>query len=265
MTARVPVDLQKETDRITSFIKDHVKRAVIGLSGGIDSSLSLALTVRAIGKENVLGLLMPSGGVTPSNDIQDAEWLAKNFAIRSTQIDIKPIFERFTEKLPASHSGKTPTDLAKDKNLNVALGNLRARIRMCILYFFANLEGRMVIGTGDRSEHLIGYFTKFGDGGTDIEPIGHLYKTEVRAMGKLLGLPERIYAKPSSPQLWAGHKATDEIPADYPEMDPIFMQWDDKIVPKGELSRTLERMNKESEHKRTTPLTLDRVPSGKNS
>ena len=104
----------------------------------------------------------------------------------------------------------------------VTLANLKARVRMTLLYAFANQKNYLVAGTGDKSEDLLGYFTKYGDGGVDLLPIAHLYKGQVRALGKRIGLPERIVTKPSSPNLWKGHKATDELPADYEILDPIM-------------------------------------------
>jgi NAD+ synthase len=104
----------------------------------------------------------------------------------------------------------------------IAEANVKARARMMICYFFANSFNMPVAGTGDRSEDLIGYFTKHGDGGVNFLPIAHLYNTQVRALGAHLGLPERIVTKPSSPQLWPGHLATDEIPLGYEKLDLVL-------------------------------------------
>ena len=112
------------------------------------------------------------------------------------------------------------------------MANLRSRIRMVVLYYFANLYDYLVAGTGDRSEDLIGYFTKYGDGGVDFLPISHLYKTQVRKLAEFLGVPKNIAYKPSSPQLYPGHRATDEIPLDYDRLDTVEkMLFDDKLDP----------------------------------
>jgi NAD+ synthase len=145
----------------------------------------------------------------------------------------------------------------------VTIGNLKARIRMASLYFIANARNLLVAGTGDRSEDLIGYFTKYGDGGVDFLPIAHLYKTQVKALGRHLGLPIQILNKPSSPNLWEGHKATDEIPLDYNMLDLALVSlFDLKMRPKeaaavleideGKLEEIL-RLYNASGHKRAYP------------
>src|SRR5712664_1914201 len=128
--------------------------------------------------------------------------------------------DAFTSSLGAGEA----TESAK-----IPLANIRSRTRMIILYYFANLNNYLVAGTGDRSEDLIGYFTKYGDGGVDFLPISHLYKTQVRELAKHLRLPESIVSKPSSPQLYPGHLATDELPIDYDKLDLIqMMLFDEK-------------------------------------
>ena len=148
---------------------------------------------------------------TPANDVEDAKELASSFGVRTEIVSIDPIAEAFVKTLGVV---KTPTK-------KTPLANILARIRMIVLYYYANLSGYLVVGTGDRSEVLIGYFTKYGDGGADFLPISHLYKTQVRLLAKHLGVPERIAYKPSSPQLYPGHKATDEIPIEYEKLDLV--------------------------------------------
>jgi NAD+ synthase len=150
----------------------------------------------------------------------------------------------------------------------VVAGNLKARIRMCFLYSVANENNLVVAGTGDRSESLIGYFTKYGDGGADIFPIAHLYKTEVRVLADYLGVPHGVVTKPSSPNLWEGHKAIDEIPAEYDVMDRALVQLFDEgksreIVSKNtglsleKISEIVSR-NERSLHKREPPRSMER-------
>jgi len=208
------MDWKKIEDDIIRFIVKVVSEAksdgvVLGLSGGIDSSVVVALCVKALGKEKVLGLFMPAT-FTPAEDQDDAKIIAESLGIRTQLIPLGQIVDKLLEAVPLAERNR------------VAVGNVFARMRMVTNYFVANSMNYLVSGTGDRSEILIGYFTKFGDGGADFLPIGHLYKTQVRRLAEHLGLPSRIIDKPASPQLWKGQSATDEIPMDYPVLDLIL-------------------------------------------
>jgi len=143
---------------------------------------------------------------------------------------------------------------------------VEARVRMVLDYYWANTLGYLVAGTGDRSEGLLGYYSKFGDGGVDFLPIAHLYKTQVRALGAYLGLPKRVVEKPASPQLWPGQRALDEIPADYDKLDVVLHHlFDLKSKPRvaatrggvaaSVVNKVLE-MHKRTEHKRALPPSL---------
>lgn len=252
------LDFEKTTDEIVEFVRKIVEDAnaagvVVGLSGGVDSSLAAALCVRALGGERVLGVIMPMI-FTPSQDINDAEELAEWLGVRTEFVNIQGISEEFFKVLDIN-----PDDVKQ----RIPAANIRARIRMVILYYYANLNNYLVVGTGDRSERLIGYFTKYGDGGADFLPIGHLYKTQVRELARHLGIPEKVAYKPSSPQLYPGHKATDEIPLGYEELDPVLVGLFDRKLPPKEVSRltgvpikaieeVLRRFNT-SKHKRAYP------------
>ncbi len=206
------LDLTSARSRIVSFIKRKVAEsqadgAVLGLSGGIDSAVTGYLCVEALGSRRVTGLIMPDLRATPEEDVKDARLVAAELCIESREIDIAPIHKSYLKQLE-------PNRLAE--------GNLRARIRMSLLYYYANLTNRLVIGTGDRSELLLGYFTKYGDGGVDVLPIADLYKTEVRRLGEVLGINRRIVAKRSSPRLWPGHIAESEIGMSYETIDRLF-------------------------------------------
>jgi len=210
-------DVQKTLEETLTFIRKIVNDAnasgvVVGLSGGVDSSLTAALCVQALGRDRVLGVLMPTS-FTPKEDIEDAYKLAEMLKIRTRRADIDGICEAFLKAM-----GVSP-DLSEMK---MPLANLRARIRMVILYFYANAHNILVAGTGDLSEFLIGFFTKYGDGAADFFPIAHLYKTQVRKLAEHLGIPSRIAFKPSSPQLYPGHKLLDEVPIDYDKLDPVL-------------------------------------------
>jgi len=256
------IDFEEETERILEFIRRVVENSgasgvVLGLSGGVDSSLTAVLCVKALGREKVLGVLMPTN-FTPREDVEDALELAETLGIRVETVNIDEISEAFFKCLKVDRS---------DPKARIPMANIRARIRMIILYYYANLRNYLVAGTGDRSESLIGYFTKYGDGGVDFMPICHLYKTQVRELARHLGVPERIAYKPSSPQLYPGHKATDEIPIDYSKLDLILVGLFDLKMEPEEVSRAVEvplevveevlRRFRKTMHKRTLPPRIE--------
>ena len=184
---------------------------VVGLSGGIDSALTATLCVKAIGSEKVTGVFMFEERMRDGVDARHAQQIARNLRIRTVDLTLDPLIKRFSEIFPVK---------VEDR---VTRGNLKARMRMMSLYYLANAQNLLVAGTGDRSEDLIGYFTKYGDGGVDFLPIAHLYKSQVRFLAKHVGISPEIVEKPSSPNLWEGHKATDEIPLDYSELDTALV------------------------------------------
>ena len=247
------LDYASVAKRIQDFILQKVADAsaegvLLGLSGGIDSAVVAALARRALPEHRVLALLMPLSGTTPDIDMQDAENLASSLGIEYRKIELLQIKNAFMQFLNPER---------------VPEGNLLARIRMTLLYYHSNLLDRIVLGTGDRSEALIGYFTKYGDGGVDVLPIGGLYKTQVRALGKYLGLPSNIVEKKSSPRLWLGQEAEADIGLPYDVIDKIlFCMFDEKRSaqetaritgnPAKEVESVL-KMHKASIHKRVAP------------
>ncbi|TGC07395.1 NAD+ synthase [Methanolobus halotolerans] len=211
------MDINKAKDIVVNFIRDRaeeagVKGAVVGISGGIDSALTAYLTVEALGKENVLGIHMPELKLTPAEDVLDATEVAERLGIEFKTIDISGPLTSFIEAIPDSRL-----------SFNHANGNLKARIRMSILYYYANIIERMVMGTGNKTEILLGYFTKYGDGGVDLEPIGDLYKSEVREMAYLVGVPVEIINKPPSAGLWEGQTDEEELGISYELVDRFLM------------------------------------------
>lgn len=244
---------------INLFIPKWARGVVVGLSGGLDSSVVAYLCVKALGSERVLGLILPDSDVTPKGDFDDALMIAENLGIQYRVLDIKPIVKVFHDSLSVFGS---PSKLA--------IGNLRARIRMCINYYFANLEGWIVAGTGDKSEILLGYFTKYGDGGCDFLPIGSLYKTQVRKLASFLGIPSKIVEKPSSPALWPNHFAERELGYSYQFIDPILHLLVDLGLDPIEVSSRLnvdindvlkiKGMIDSSAHKRSFPKIIE-IPS----
>src|SRR5687768_16256587 len=249
-------DYKKISKKIEKFISAYISKSsakglVIGLSGGLDSSVVLKLSVNALGRSSVLGLVMPSD-TTPREDTVHAIDLAKELRIRYHIINIDPIIQKFEEILP------------EDKE---ARGNLMARIRMSLLYYYAGINGYLVAGTSDKSEVQIGYFSKFGDGAADIMPIAILYKTQVRALAQYLGIPAAIVQKKSSPRLWENHLAEDEIGMDYELIDQILHLLVDKKIPPKYAARKLglpaknvnkvQYMIEKSVHKRRPAAIVD--------
>ncbi len=254
------IDLELARESIVSGLRKYVfelagkRGGVVGVSGGVDSAVVAVLASQALGPENVHILIMPSAS-TPKSDIEDAFLVAKRAGVPEKNvelIDIEPILNSF--------------DKALGEMTNVERGNLAARVRMAVLHQRAYRYDSLVIGTGDRSEILIGYFTKYGDGGVDVLPIGGLYKTYVRQLALHLGLPERIALKPSSPRLWPGHEAEKELGISYEVIDEILYWLFDVGLEPGEVSRVagIERgivdrvveMHRRSAHKREPPPVI---------
>ncbi len=238
------MEWEKVTDTICNFIERYIKESnadgvVVGLSGGVDSSTVAFLCVRALGKERVLGLVMPEVGITAEEDIRDAIDIAERLGIEYKTVEINEIVNLFKEKL--GEGGK------------LAEANLKPRIRMIINYYHANRMNRLVAGTGNKSELMIGYFTKYGDGGVDFLPIGDLYKTEVLELARYLGVPEKIIRKKPTAGLWIGQTDEDEIGMSYTELDKIL-----EAIEKGEKrnDEKFERVRyliRISKHKREMP------------
>ena len=179
--------------------------AVVGISGGIDSAVVAALCVRALGKDNVLGLLLPEDRPT-AEALKTVKWLG----IPSRTVRIGPLVKAVSKEAPKK-AGRS------------VLGNVKARLRMVLLYLEANQSGRLVVGTGNKSELLVGYFTKHGDGGVDLAPIGDLYKTQVRALAAALGVPESVRALVPTAGLYPGQTDEGELGISYPKLDSILM------------------------------------------
>ena len=210
------MDFEKAKEIIIDFIRTITEQAgvngvVVGLSGGIDSALTAYLAVEALGHENVLGIHLPELNLTSAEDVLDATEVADRLNIEFKTIDISEILTSFMYSIPQGDDAPPLTN-----------GNLKARIRMSILYYYANLSGRMVIGTGNKTEIMLGYYTKFGDGGVDIEPIGDLYKTEVMELARMVGVPEGIVTKPPSAGLWAGQTDEEDLGISYVVVDKLL-------------------------------------------
>jgi NAD+ synthase len=237
---------------IVNFIKQEIGKrdsegVIIGMSGGIDSSLTAVLAVKALGNQSVFGLLIPDSSVTPKSDTTDAIELAKSLKIKYKVIELNKIKEQMVNGLPRN---------------KMARANLLVRLRMSLLYYYATAMNRLVLGTGDKSEMMLGYFTKYGDGGADLFPIADLYKTEVRSFARYLGLPKKIINKKSSARLWKGQTAEGEIGIKYEEIDKILEHLKNNIPfcsnpttkPNENNISKIKSLLEKNEHKQNMPI-----------
>ena len=275
VTSGVGVDLQLADEELEAvhehlvrFIRERAQaagtdRAVLGLSGGIDSTLTAHLAAEALGPENVHGLVMPAETNEAAN-MSDAERVAEDLGIVYDVVEIEPIAEAFLGPLPDAD----PDERVEADPLRTAVGNLRVRIRAVCGYFVANNEGAIVLGTGNRTEALVGYFTKYGDGAVDCHPIGNLYKQQVRQLARHLGVPEDVVTKTPTAGLWAGQTDEDELGIDYDTLDAVLALTVDGPFPPGAAVRLLDgvtaeqvgrvhELHAQSEHKRRVPPAPD--------
>ena len=265
--ATVPFDLslsQAELDahreQITGFIDERVASAgatggVLGISGGIDSTLTAYLAVEALGTDGLHGLVLPSE-VNSDENMSDAERVAEDLGIDYDVLAIEPIVEEFLDAFPGSPDGESA---------RTAVGNLRVRVRAVLNYFVANREGMMVLGTGNRSEALVGYFTKYGDGAVDCHPIGNLYKGQVRQLARHVGVPDDLVNKTPTAGMWVGQTDEEEMGVGYDVLDAVLALRVDGPLSRTATARelalgteTVERVEElvaRSEHKRHTPPT----------
>ncbi len=237
---------------IVAFLRDHVERSgadgvVVGLSGGIDSALTAALAVDALGADKVLGVCLPHRDSDPE-DLRLGQLVGDHLGIAHVQHDISPIVDGFLQAMEAD---------------GMVLGNAKARARMMALYGEAQKRGRLVCGTGNKSELLVGYFTKHGDGGVDLEPIGDLYKTQVWELSKVLGLPDEVVHRTPTAGLLAGQSDEEELGMSYEALDRILKGIElnsplEDIARRTGASmehvRHVDRLVRRSEHKRHAPL-----------
>lgn len=235
--------------RISEWIRERVLEAgargvVLGMSGGLDSSVAAVLCKRAF-PDTTLGLIMPCFSL--EEDLEHAKLVASKFGIETRVLDLSGIFTSFVQLL--EHSG----DIGGETRA-LAVANLKPRLRMICLYYFANMLKYLVVGTGNKSELSIGYFTKYGDGGVDILPLGDLLKTEERSLAVELGIPETIIAKVPSAGLWEGQTDEGEIGMSYEVLDGILSALErgnessSRFEP--ELVERVKHMMEKSRHKR---------------
>lgn len=252
------MDWSEVNKRVCRFIKDYLERTkskgiVLGLSGGIDSCTIAALCAKAVGGENVLALTLFEKNTMRSEDVRHSKLIAKKFKLKIENVDITPTVETFESSIPIFDS----TD-------RLSNGNLKARTRMNYLYYYANRLKFIVCGSSDKSETMMGYFTKWGDVAADISPIMDLYKTQVRQLANYIGVPEEIVEKLSSPSLWPGQFAETDLGIKYQQLDLIlfglerFMKPEEIAAQLHIQRRTVQEIRNRwlsSEHKRRMLLT----------
>lgn len=254
-------------ETITKSIRDRVRDAgaggvVMGLSGGIDSAVVAYLCRGAMGN-NCMALIMPSSGITPASETDDGVLVATRLGMEHAIVPIGPISDLYTG------GGTLGGEFRNEEHRRLVVGNLNARIRAAVLYYEAQRRNYLVVGTDDRSEYLLGYFTKYGDGASDMLPIADLFKTEVRELAAHMGVPEHIISKQSSPHLWPGQTAAEELGVDYDRVDQVLRAMEnsddaEKISKDTNVGldtvRHIMSLHKRSEHKRHVP-PVTRLPT----
>ena len=254
-------EIAERSAHIQSFIEATVESAgadgaVLGLSGGIDSTTTAYLAVEALGAENLHSLVLPST-VSSGENMSDAEVVAEDLGISYDVIEINPLVDSFLDVYPEGEDDYQ------------AVGNVRARVRGVLNYLVANHENRLVLGTGNRAEAMIGYFTKYGDQAVDCNPIGNLYKQQVRQLARHLGVPEPLVTKTPTAELWADQTDEAELGIDYDTLDAILALHVDGPLSTTATARELgiedavvarvDEMVARSAHKRTMPPAPDPI------
>jgi NAD+ synthase len=248
------IDTKEVSIIITDFIKTYVKNSnssgvIIGLSGGIDSAVTAVLCKQALGRKNTVCVFLPDGS-TPKSDRKHFNQIVKKFDLLSFEKDI-------------SESVKVISENCLLKPDKYVLANIKARVRMIILFEYANIKNLLVCGTSNKSEILVGYFTKYGDGGVDIMPIGDLYKTQVRQLAEYLNIPKELISKPPTAGLWIGQSDEQELRLRYEKLDLVLAGLERKMnhgdiariagVKQTEVQR-IKQMRIASQHKRRAAL-----------
>ena len=237
------MDTEQLAEKLVSWIREKAltagcKGVVLGLSGGLDSSVLAVLCQRAFPK-NTLGVIMPAH--SRPEDKEHAQLIASKFSIKTTEVALNDILDKLSQALPDYEAPSAASQLSQ--------ANLKPRLRMIVLYYIANQLNYMVAGSSNRSEIAIGYFTKYGDGGVDIMPLGGLVKGQVRELAESLGIPQTIIDKPPSAGLWSGQTDEEEMGFSYDVLDHYLLT---REAP-DELRKKIKAMIAASNHKRSLP------------
>ena len=233
------------SDQISTWLRERLTAAsaegfVAGLSGGVDSATSAALAVRAVGPERVLAVLMPCH--SQPEDAALGQLVADTFSIPTVTVDLSGAYDALTAALPPS-----------DRPL--ASANVKPRLRMITLYYLAQSRDYLVLGSGNRTEIEVGYYTKYGDGGVDLLPLSGLYKTQVWELAREVGVPQEVIERPPTAGLWPGQTDEGEMGITYRELDRVLAAIEtgdtDSIVPAT--LHKVQEMITHSAHKRALP------------
>lgn len=265
-------DYAKLTGEIVAWLRGQLKESgargfVLGLSGGIDSAVVCGLCARAASPDRVLCAAMPSH--SHPDDAASADLVAKTFGVTLVTVDLTPVTDAFEAAMPADPllARVTERGAIAPRARQLADGNVKPRMRMTTLYYLANLTNGMVVGTGNKSEASIGYFTKYGDGGVDLLPIVDLYKFEVREVARELGVPDSVIARAPTAGLWPGQTDEGEIGLSYEQLDATLM-----AIAAGDTSSTapevverVKRLHAASEHKRRPIPSFSRAEPSDNA
>lgn len=251
--------MHTRASELAEWIRDRVNASgargvAVGLSGGIDSAVVVRLAQLAM-QDQVVGVLMPCH--SDPRDEADARLVAEHFKVATVRVDLAPSYDRLVADLksalgrltvgPAITTSESNPD-SIDLKARVPLANIKPRLRMTSLYYIANSLNYLVAGTGNRSELTIGYFTKYGDGGVDLLPLGNLLKSEVRALARSLDIPAPIIDKAPSAGLWLGQTDEAEMGFTYADLESYLTQGPEAVSPA--LAMRIERLVRASEHKR---------------
>jgi NAD+ synthase len=238
------MDYDKLADDIASWMRSYARSAacggyVVGLSGGIDSAVTAALSIRAVGAADTLGVLLPCH--SQAEDAAFAQMVVQALGLAPVVADLTATYDALVAALPAAPG--------------LTAANVKPRLRMTALYYLAQARGYLVAGTGNKPEMMVGYFTKYGDGGVDIEPLGALYKGEVRALARVLGIPEPVIARPPTAGLWPGQTDEGELGITYDALDSILhsLETGTAIAQPETTVKRVRSMIAASAHKRAMP------------
>ena len=254
---RIDADLARKI--LVTMIREEVtkvgfRKALFGLSGGIDSAMTAFLAVEALGKENVLAVMMPYRSSSPES-LSDAHSVVETLGIKYSVVDITPQVD--------AYFGREDIPVSDEKTDKLRRGNKMARERMTVLYDLSMAEKALVLGTSNKTELLLGYGTLFGDMASAVNPLGDLYKSQVWQLAHVMGVPEPIIEKPPTADLWSGQTDQDEIGYSYTEIDRIFYYLVDcrmkaeKVVGlgfEGEFVSFVARQLRQSQYKRRLPV-----------
>lgn len=244
------IDFQEKIQEITTWIQQTVVNAgfedvVVAVSGGIDSAVSLALCVRALGKDHVYAIRLPYGKMS-TKSTEDAKLVTGSLGLPKEHVFQKDIYKVVNKMI------KQVEEEEKEEMSEIRKGNMMARVRMIFLYDFAKAHRCLVVGTENRSEFYLGYFTRFGDEASDIEPIRDLYKIQIKEVGRLVGLPSEIITKAPSAGLWEGQTDEKEFGFSYENADKVlYHHFDEGLskeaivdlgIPEEVVEKVLERV-----------------------